>query len=414
MKRPIAISLSPNTEKDDVVLALKMLFSPMHWFSVNETKKLEERFAGYFGKKYKAVAVNSGRSAEYLILKALGIGSGDEVALQAFTCIAVANSVIWLKARPLYVDIDKSYNLDPKDLQKKITPHTKAVIVQHAFGIPASYEAIKKIGKKNKLVIIEDCAVALGAEYKKKKVGALGDISFFSFGRDKIISSVFGGMILCKDDKLYWRLKEERSKLSYPSPFWVIQQLLHPILFSLILPTYNFGYKKLTLGKALLFFFQKIKLLSKPVYSEEKSSNRPKIFPTKMPGALAALAVKQFDKLEKYNKHSNEIANLYFNELKKTKTSLPPKVTGAVWLRFPIVVKDKAKILAATRKAGILLGDWYKSCVYPAKDVRSAGYRIGSCPKAESAVKSVINLPTYPTLSKADARHIVKIIKPYG
>jgi len=195
MKRPIAISLSPNTEKDDVILAIKLFFSPIRWFNFRETEKLEIEFAARFGNKYQALAVNSGRSALYLILSALGIKDFDEVAIQALTCVAVPNSVLWLKAKPLYIDVDDTFNLSPKDLSEKIGEKTKAIIVQHTFGVAAEMHSILKIARKRKIPIIEDCALALGGKYDNKLLGTLGDISFFSFGRDKVISSVFGGEI---------------------------------------------------------------------------------------------------------------------------------------------------------------------------------------------------------------------------
>ena len=308
MKRPIAISLSPNTQKDDVLLALKTLFTPIKWFDFRETEKLENEFAKYFGKEYKAMAVNSGRSAEYLILKALGIQEGDKVAVQALTCVAAVNPILWNEAKPIFIDVDDTYNMDPNDLEKKVSENTRAIIVQHTFGVPTDFNKIKIVTQKHckkfkkKVYIIEDCAVSLGAKYHKKKVGTLSDVSFFSFGRDKVISSVFGGMILCKDEKLYENIKKERDELLYPSFFWVTQQLLHPILFSVILPLYNFGFGKFTVGKMLMFILQKTGFLSRAVYSKEKIGLKPKHFPGKMPGGLSILAINQLKKLDNYNK----------------------------------------------------------------------------------------------------------------
>src|SRR3990172_6688734 len=102
MNRPIAISLSPNSQKDDVLLALKVFLSPWRWRDEKEVGLLVNKFVSFFGENYQAFAVNAGRSAEYLILKALGIGKGDEVIVQAFTCVAVPNSVLWIGARPIY------------------------------------------------------------------------------------------------------------------------------------------------------------------------------------------------------------------------------------------------------------------------------------------------------------------------
>ena len=132
---PVIISLSPNVEGDDVRLALKTLLSPGKWFDRNEVEQLEQEFAELFGDGYQAIAINSGRSAQYLILRALGLSKTDQVLLQAFTCIAVPNAVLWVGAQPVFADIDESYNLDPQSVRKSITPETKALIAQHTFGI---------------------------------------------------------------------------------------------------------------------------------------------------------------------------------------------------------------------------------------------------------------------------------------
>ncbi|KKQ85722.1 MAG: DegT/DnrJ/EryC1/StrS aminotransferase [Candidatus Woesebacteria bacterium GW2011_GWB1_38_8] len=411
MTRPIAISLSPNAEKDDVTLALKILFSPRRWFDVRETKKLESEFAALFGSSYKAFAVNSGRSALYLILKIIGINDGDEVALQALTCVAVPNSILWLKGRPLYIDVDNSFNMDPKDLNEKISERTKAIIVQHTFGIPADMEKILKIAEKRKIPVIEDCALSLGGKYGNKLLGTLGDISFFSFGRDKVISSVFGGMIICKNKKLYMELLRERDKLDYPSLFWVIQQLLHPILFGIILPLYNLGYGKLTIGKILLYISQRLGLLSKAVFPQEELGQKPKVFPTKLPGALSVLALTQLRKLDKFNNHRKEIANIYFQKLKSPNYKLLNKNKGIIWIRFPVIEDKAKKIYEYAKGKGILLGDWYKQVVVPVKNLQLVGYDFGSCPKAEKLAGNILNLPTYPNLNKKDAMTIVQLIK---
>jgi dTDP-4-amino-4,6-dideoxygalactose transaminase len=406
MLRPIAISLSPNTEKDDVSLALKTLFSPKKWFDDSKVKGLEEDFSKMFGNEYKAIAVNSGRSAEYLILKALGIGKKDEVIIQSFTCVVVANPIIWLKAKPVYVDVDESYNIDLKDLKNKITNRTRAIIVQHTFGIPANIEAIKNIVQGKNIVIIEDCAHSLGGSLRNKPFGTWGDVAFFSFGRDKVISSVYGGMILCKGGKLYDRLRKDIDKLDTPNLSWVIQQLLHPVLFWMILPFYN-----IYVGKVLLVVFQKLRILSKSVSKSEKETRKPEIFPLKAPGALAILAHKQMSKLNRYVKHRKSIANSYFSALKGSDFKLPKDYRGSTWLRFPLRHPKARELFKYCRKRGILLGDWYREPVYPVKDLRLVGYKKGDCPRSEIYADTVINLPTYPTLKKNQADKVIRFIK---
>ncbi len=411
MNRPIAISLSPNLEKDDVLLTLKLLFSPITWFNFRKTERLEREFARHFGKEYGAVAVNSGRSALYLILKALGVGGGSEVALQALTCVAVPNSILWLNGRPKYVDIDNSFNLSPKDLSEKLSEKTKAIIVQHTFGIPADIGEIIKIAKRRKIMVIEDCALALGATFNKKLLGTFGDISFFSFGRDKVISSVFGGMILCKNKKMYEKLLDVRDELDYPGPRWLVQQLLHPILFSIILPLYQIGIGKLTIGKVMIFLLQTFSVLSKPVYKDEEYGKRPKYFPAKMPGALAELALSQLKKLDIFNNHRKNIAKIYFRLLRKTNFKVPQNKKGTIWIRFPLVTDKAADIIKCAKKKGVLLGDWYKDVVVPVEDLSFVEYERGSCPNAQKIAGKIVNLPTYPTLSEDEAKEVVRLIK---
>ena len=405
MIRPIAISLSPNTEKDDVLLALRAFFSPRKWFDSQEVKLLEMEFERIFGSAYKALAVNSGRSAEYLILKALGIGEKDEVIIQALTCVAVPNSILWLGAKPIYADIDDSYNIDPKDLMKKITNKTRAIIVQHTFGIPANFHEIQKITQEKNIVLIEDCSHSLGAEYAGNSVGALGDVSFFSFGRDKVISSLFGGMILTSNKKLYEKLKLEKDKLPDVPVFWVFQQLLHPIFFAAILPLYN-----LQIGKVILVLLQKLGVLTKAVYEQEKVGQKPSVFPSRMPGALAILARNQLKKLRKFNSHRKKIANFYFSGLKGSQVSLPEMNKNAIWLRFPIRHPGVSRLYSYCKNKNILLGDWYKGVIMPSRDLARFGYHVGGCPQAEQIAETILNLPTYPSLNEKDAFKVVEVI----
>lgn len=406
MRRPIAISLSPNTEKDDIRLAWKLLFSPWRWRNSEYVKLFEKEFAAKFGARYRAIALNSGRSALYLILKALGVGKGDEVAIQAFTCVAVPNSVIWTGARPKYIDIDDSYNLDPRDLKRKLGRQTKAVIIQHTFGIAANVNAIKQIAKKSGLTLIEDCAHALGLSVNGWKAGTFGDISFFSFGRDKILSSIFGGVILCSNEVDYRRIKRIVAKIAEPSAFWIFQQLFHPVAMSLILPTYN-----LVLGKIFLYLLQRAGLLSKAVYKKEKIGQQPQFFPLKFPGGLALLALNQLKKLEKYNKHRQKIASLYLKELRNLDFVLPSEEPRSLWLRFPVRHPNSKEIFLYAKNEGILLGDWYKGIIPPCKNLKKVFYTKGSCPNAEEYSEMILNLPTYPALSEKEAQDVIFLLK---
>ena len=414
--KPIFTSLSPNIENDDIELAFRLVFSPWKWKKGEAVKKLENEFKRYLKSNY-VFAFNSGRSALMAVLYSLGISKGDEVLLQAFTCNAAVNPILAIKANPVFVDIDKTININTDDLKKKITSRTKAIIVQHTFGYPAEMEKILKIAKENNLFLIEDCAHSLGAEYHNKKIGTFGDAAFFSFGRDKVISSVFGGMAVSNNKKIGKALEEFQKKLDFPSEMWIFQQILHPLLVNyFILPAYGFHYN---LGRIILGIFHKLSILSKAVYKKEKLGKIPKYFPKKMPNALAVLALNQFGKLERFNKHRREIAGFYKENLKE-KFEMPfldfetNKEILPVFMRFPILANENTdRILIEARRRKIYLNDgWRKSPIVPENtDLTRMKYQLGSCPRAEEIVERVINLPTHINISKKQAQKIIRFLK---
>ncbi len=401
MFKPISISLSPNTEKDDVRLALKLIFQCWQWKKGRAAEKLEEEFKKYLGVKY-AVSFNSGRSAFLAGLKSLNLNKDDEVLLQAFTCNAVANPIIWAGLKPIYVDIDENtYNIDIEDLKRKITKKSRMLIVQHTFGLPADMDEILANCQENNLILIEDCAHSLGATYQGRKIGTFGKAAFFSFSRDKVISSVYGGMVVTNDEELAKKIKDFQEKIGYPSCYWIKQQLLHPVLMSwLILPTYRF------FGKYLLILFQWLHILSKAVHWKEKRGRKPAYFPKRLPNALAILALNQFKKLERFNNHRKEIARFYAEKLNINLDD------NHIYLRFSVKHPKAHQIIKKAWKENLLIGDWYTTPIAP-RDTRldKVEYKLGSCLKAEKLAKEVLNLPTHINISQKEAQKIVDFIK---
>jgi len=416
MCKPISTSLSPNTEKDDVWLAWKLKFQPWKLKRGEGRKELEMKFKEYLGTE-TAVSFNSGRSALMAILDALEIKKDDGVLLQAFTCNSAVNPILERGAKPVYVDIDETLNLDPLDLQRKINPRTKAVIVQHNFGWPAKIEEISRIAKNNNLFLIEDCAHSLGAKYQGRFCGTFGEAAFFSFGRDKIISSVFGGMAVASNQKIGERLRRFQAGLSFPSNFWICQQLWHPVLINyLVLPAYGLSP---AIGRVVIGILHKVFVLSKAVYKKEKKGKISEHFPKLLPNALAILALNQFRKLERFNEHRRKIAKLYSEELKNF--DLPLAVhfgeRQPTFMRFPVLVrKNTDEILKEARKRKIYLDDgWRKSPVVPPDtDIEKMDYVMGSCPRAEKIANSIVNLPTHINIFEKDAQTIIDFIKTHG
>jgi dTDP-4-amino-4,6-dideoxygalactose transaminase len=413
--KPISVALSPNASNEDIFLALSLIIFPWNWKRWKNGKaieKLENKFKDYF-KAECAFSFASGRAGLFAILKSLDLEKGDEVITQAYTTVAVPNAIIWAGAKPIYADIDEeTFNMDAEKLEEKITPQTKAIIIQHTFGLPVKIKEILEISKKYDLFVIEDCAHSLGAKYQGEKTGTFGDAAFFSFGRDKIISSVFGGMVILNNSKIIPRFKEAYQELLFPSKKWIFQQIFHPIAFAIILPSYYF-FKS---GQILLFLFQKLNLLSRAYLKIEKNGKMPKDFPQKLPNALAELAIIQFEKLEKLNRHRIKIAEFYSKKIKEEKINVKiPEIfkeTKSVFLYYTVQTSQRDEILKAARKNKIILGNWFSGAVGPEEvNLEAVGYQKGECPVAEKIGRQSLNLPTHHKISLEDAEKIVDFLK---
>jgi len=169
-----------------------------------------------------AIAVSSGTAALHLAVRTLGIGEGDEVIVPSFTFIAVANSVCYERATPVFVDIDPiTLNMDPASVEAAITPRTRAIIIVHNFGVPAEMASLMAIAHRYNLAVIEDACEAIGATYDSQQVGTFGDISVFAFYPNKQMTTSEGGAILCRDADLAKRMRALRNQGRYPSDEWL-------------------------------------------------------------------------------------------------------------------------------------------------------------------------------------------------
>ena len=181
--------------------------SPFRFYGIGNPDKVatfETEAKQFLGCTY-ALAVNSGSSALFCAIVALGISEGDEVIIPAFTWFSDFTSVILNGAKVVFADIDESLNLDPDDFERKITEKTKAVIVVHYQGGPANMDRIVSIAEARGISIIEDCAQAFGGEYKGKKLGTIGRIGITSFQGNKMITAGEGGLVFTNEERLFAR-----------------------------------------------------------------------------------------------------------------------------------------------------------------------------------------------------------------
>jgi perosamine synthetase len=176
--------------------------------------EFEREFAKYLGVPC-AVTTTSGTTALHLALVAAGIGAGDEVIIPAFTMIASAFAVCYTGAKPVFVDADETWNIDPRAIEAKVTKKTRAIMPVHVYGHSCDMDAIQKIADAHGLLVIEDAAEAIGSRYKQQLCGSIGDMSCFSFFANKLITTGEGGMVVARDERFAERLRYYKN-LCFP------------------------------------------------------------------------------------------------------------------------------------------------------------------------------------------------------
>ena len=177
-----------------------------YWGPGKPTKVLrfEENFAKHMGTRF-ALGVTSGTAALDCAVTGLGVGPGDEVIVPAYTWWSDYTCVVHAGALPVFADIDRTLNIDPKDFERKITPRTKAVIAVHLLGGPCDMEPIMEIARRRGVAVLEDCAQCVGGSYRGKKLGSIGDVGIYSFQINKTMTSGEGGAVVTSDPRIYER-----------------------------------------------------------------------------------------------------------------------------------------------------------------------------------------------------------------
>lgn len=373
-------------------------------------RRYEMSFSKYLGIKH-TFSFGAGRMAFYAILKALGVKEGDEVILPAYSCVVIPNAIIYCGAKPIYVDIvPGSLNIDTVKIEEKITSQTKAICVQHTFGSFCDMDTVKKIARKYDLKIIEDCAHALGAEYKGKTAGTFGDAAIFTTEQSKIISTGMGGVAVTNDEKIACNIKKIQAKSEFydkkKTRKIVRQVFLHNILFHPLI--YFFG-------KYILFMLSKFNIFLDSTSEYEMEGMRPEKYPVRLSNIQARIGLSQLNRLGNNLEHRRRIASSYREILAKYGFKVPENYENSFnpsYIRYWFLVEDREKAKKIFRKSGIELGEWFSHPVHP-KGTNSDNlfYKEGSNPNAEFITKHNVNLPTHPKVKFKDVKRVEKVLK---
>ena len=217
MKIPLS---SPDITQSEIDAVTAVLRTP-HLSLGPELASFEAALAAYHGMPH-AIAVSSGTAALHLALLVLGIGEGDEVIIPSFAFIAVANTVLQVRATPVFADIDPvTLNLDPTAVERAITPRTRALLIVHTFGVSADMDALQSIARRHNLLILEDACEAIGAEFgsppNARRAGSFGDLAVFGFYPNKQLTTGEGGAVLARNPAHAARLRSLLGSLTQAS-----------------------------------------------------------------------------------------------------------------------------------------------------------------------------------------------------
>ncbi len=202
---PLHYDAAEKAQVDEVVdTGVPFRFTGRRGVAPVKVSTFEKEFAGKIGTKY-ALAVSSGTAALECAMAALQVGPGDEVIMPAWTWHSDCTAVVRAGALPVFAEIDESLNLDAADIEARITPQTKAIIAVHLQGNPANLDPILAVARKHRLRVIEDCSQAVGASYKGRRLGSMGDIGTYSHQESKTITSGEGGTLVTSDPELFER-----------------------------------------------------------------------------------------------------------------------------------------------------------------------------------------------------------------
>ncbi len=364
------------------------------------------------GKKFhgEAVTFGSGRESLFALLKALKFQPSEAVIVQGYTCVVVPNAIHAAGMETIYVDIEKdTLNLDCEEVEKAITPKTRVVICQHTFGIPADTKRLREICDRHSLLLIEDCAHILPDEKGPEAIGHYGDALLLSFGRDKAISGITGGAVVSKKPEITAALRRMQTEAKPLPLFTIFAYLQYPLLYGIARPLYGSG-----IGKALLVAAAKMKLLVPILTRSEKKGDMEHVV-HQMPGACAALALQQLQKLESINDHRRMLTKLYKDHAEGANWPMLSSLSENYPLqKFPLFTIGAEKIRRILKKENIHLYDGWTGCVVCPDTVNDtdAGYRDGEDPEAESACEQILSLPTHPGMTVDQAKRLISLLDP--
>ena len=372
-------------------------------------RKFEERFAQYHGVK-NAISASYGRMAFYYILQALELPRGSEIIFPALTFWVVPEMARILGFRPVFVDIDPlTFNMDPATLTSAITSNTRVIVPTHLYGQPCEMDPIVDIAKAHDLFIVEDCAHALGATYKGRKVGTFGKAAFFSFQMLKPLNSYGGGIAITNDSELAQRIRMQAEAEPWPGARDVFQKIVLGNLQRKLIGPYGFTFT-MFLAFYIASFFGDYDL-SRYLWEKIRPLDPlPKSYRRRYSNAQAMLGAAMLDKIDAFNALNRTHAERLTAGLSGLAAIQPPAApphTSSVYYQYCIRASDPETLKQRAIRRGIDIEimhvdicnklDLFAPCA-------------PGCPAAE-ATAHTLQLPVYAGLTEKDLDRIIRVIR---
>jgi len=366
----------PLVEQEEIDAVVEVLKSG--WISTGpKTQEFEERFKSYVGAR-NAIAVSSCTEGMELSLVSAGIGNGDEVITSPITFAATANVVIHVGATPVFADIKRNtFNIDPSDIERRITSKTKAIMPVHYAGQPCEMDEILNIAKRHNLIVIEDGAHATGAEYHGKKIGSIGDTTAFSFHVQKTMTTAEGGMVTTDNDEWAKRIKILRLH-GMTKDAW-LRSSASQVHYDVVLP----GYK------------------------------------SNMTDIQAAMGLTQLSKLESYISTRQAYAKIYdeafaqipeVDNIKRIDMIRHSETMYVILLNVDALRIDRDEFIRCLQAENIFCAVHFKPVHLHSYYRDTFGYKRGDYPNAEYAFDRAITLPFSPKLTENDIQDVINAV----
>lgn len=367
--------LQPSITDEEIKAVTKVMQSG--WLGLGpKTEQFEEAFASFVNNQYM-VALNSGTAALHLALEAVGVGEGDEVIVSPITFISTIHAVSYVRATPVFADIEQdTMNISVQDIEKKITPRTKAILVVHLAGHPCDMDAIHQLANERGIKVIEDAAHACGASYKGRMIGSISDLTCFSFHAVKNLTCGEGGAITCREEWMARKLREKR---------WV-------------------GITKDTWLRS-----SEDKIYAWKYYVNDVG------YKYHMNDMQAAIGLVQLNRLDQLNGRRKAIAKQYQQELSHLDWIEQPKeksYASSSWHLFQIKLPkeaDRDRFIGHLQSHNIATGVHYYPChLHPYYIHHRA-----TVPVSNEIWKRIVTLPIHPNLTDKDMDRIVDRVKKF-